>query len=126
MKMIILIVALLVCSVGVCYAEMDTDCYDSCISQKYNSNLSDDAYCKEKCSKNQVDYRAQQIELQKPQLEILTQQLEIQSQSLELQKQSLELQKQQLELQKQQQAQLKPQPKQDAPQEEPQDVSEKQ
>jgi CBS-domain-containing membrane protein len=92
MKKMILTATMLLVFAGMCFAEMDQDCYDRCMSQSNYGTDSNATYCKGKCSNNQVDYREQQLDLQRQQLEI--------------QKQSLELQKQQLELQRQQQAQL--------------------
>jgi len=86
MKRIIFVITILISFVGICSAEMDQECFDRCLSQNYNKTPYNQAYCEEKCGKNQVDYREQQLDIQK-------QQLEIQKQSLELQKQQLELQK---------------------------------
>ncbi|MCX5680825.1 MAG: hypothetical protein NT079_00800 [Candidatus Omnitrophica bacterium] len=96
MKKIMLIVSILISFVGVCYAEIDSACFDRCISQSnYNTNTTNNnSYCKEKCSRTQEEYPSQQ-------LEILKQQLEIQKQSLEIQKQQLELQRHQQEQTKQ-------------------------
>jgi len=100
MKKIILIVTLLVSCAGLCYAQMDQDCFDKCMSESSYKTDGDSTYCTKLCSGNQIPYPQQQIEMQK-------QQLEIQKESLELQKQQLEIQKESLEMQKQLQPQAK-------------------
>ena len=95
MKRVILVLVLLVSFISVCSAQLNTDCFNECQSQRTGG----ENYCKQKCSRIQQPYEQQSLDLQR-------QQIELQKQSLELQKQTLELQKQQIELQKQLQPSL--------------------
>jgi|GEM_PF-1158988 len=97
MKKTALIVIMLISFAGICYAEIDSACFDKCTSNN-NASPADISYCKEKCSRKQTEYTTQSLGL-------VEQQIEIQKESLEIQRQSLEIQRQLLEIQKLQQEQ---------------------